>query len=444
MTTAIQAPGFRLWRIEWFAPYIWLTTTVSALGLIGDLAGSSLWAYLFLAIWAPVIAASPSASLKLIFRTPVLWLIPAIALASVIWSQAPAATLRAAIELILTISMATLTAGLVRPRAFVSAISVSLMFGALASLAFGRYGIDGMSGTTVFMGVFASKNTMAMFMSLLTIFSAAVCADKGQNTFFRILAAFSFTLGVPLLLKAHSAGALLTTAISFAVMGTTIICARMNARERLMILIWVTIVAIPVLILVSMLAFDGILASAISDFITGVLGKDMTFTGRTVLWKIALDQIHGRPMLGGGYSAFWIQGNLIPEGIWRAFEIDNRSGFTFHNTYLEVAVGMGWVGVAALAITLWLALRRAVELALARPGWTTACFVTIIFCLLTRSIDEVDLPSPFSMATYLLFVIASYGSDYVHGQRTHATQTVSPTQARPFSLNHDELPSHSI
>ena len=416
--TRLAKPG--RWYVGWYAPFLWLTTLVSATGLVGALTGSSLWAYIFLAAWAPIILARAPTCLRLIFRTPVLWLVPALALASVLWSQAPGATLRAAIELILTISMATLTAGLVRPRAFVSAVLVALMSGAMASLAWGRFGTDGLSGTTVFMGVFASKNTMAMFMSLLTIFAAAVCADRGQSRPLRILAGFSFVLAIPLLLKAHSAGALVSTVISFAVMGITVGFARMNARSRMLVLTFAGIMAVPISAALIALAVNGALATVFFGFITGVLGKDPTLTGRTVLWSIALGQIHDRPMLGIGFSAFWQQGNLLPEGIWREFQIDNRSGFSFHNTYLELAVELGWVGAAALVATLWLALQRSIRLALDMPGWTTACFVTVMFCLLTRSLDEADVPAQFSFLTYLLFAIASYGSDYISGTHAHA------------------------
>jgi exopolysaccharide production protein ExoQ len=414
---------------------------VSTTGLVGVLAGSSLAAYIFLAAWAPIIVVKAPTCRQLIFRTPLLWLVPALALASVIWSQAPGVTLRAAVELALTISMATLTAGLVRPRAFVSAVLVSLMFGAMASLAFGRLGTDGLSGTTVFMGIFASKNTMAMFMSLLTIFAAAVCADSGQKLSVRMLAGFSFVLAIPLLLKAHSAGALVTTVISFAVMGITVLFARLSARERSLILTVVGIMALPILIVLITLAVNGSLVQAYFDFITGVLGKDPTMTGRTVLWNIALNQIHNRPMLGDGFSAFWVQGNLLPEGIWREFQIDSRSGFSFHDTYLELAVDLGWVGVAALAVTLWLAFQRSIRLALDMPGWTTACFVTVMVCILTRSIDEADVPAPFSFLTYVLFVIASYGSDYVHGKRAYAQRAASQMPAREFVPHPDQVPS---
>jgi exopolysaccharide production protein ExoQ len=278
--------------------------------------------------------------------------------------------------------------------------------------------MDGLSGSVVFMGVFGSKNTLAMFMSFLAIFAATVLADRLQPRALRLLAVAAFVLSIPLLIRAHSAGAAVTTILSFIVMGLVVLFARMQPRERMLTLTCATIVGIPLALVCIMAALNGTLAIGFDDFISGVLGKDPTLTGRTVLWHIALTQIHLRPLLGVGYSAFWIQGHLLPEGIWRAFQIDNRMGFHFHDTYLEVAVETGWTGVAALVVTFALALINAMRLALAQQSWVAACFVTIMFCLLVRSVGEVDVPYPFAIGTYLLFVIAAYGADFARGPET--------------------------
>ena len=133
-------------------------------------------------------------------------------------------------------------------------------------------------------------------------------------------------------------------------------------------------------------------------------------TGRTVLWDIALSEIHKRPLFGIGYSGFWLQGNLLAESIWRHFSIESRMGFHFHDTFLEVAVELGWVGVAALTMTLVLAVQRMVRLALADQTVATASLVAALFCLVTRTFDEVDAPYPFAVGTFFLFVIAAYGA----------------------------------
>jgi len=399
-------------HVELTGPALWFATMLGTLGLIGALGGSSLGAYGFLAVWGLIFAARANSYCMLLMRAPVLWLMPAMALLSTFWSQAPQASLRAAIELALTVAVSSLAAGLVRPRAFVSAISVSLLFGAIASLLFGRYGTDGISQTVVFLGIFASKNTMAMFMSFQLIFGIAVLADRLQPPALRWASVLSVVLSVPLLLKAHSAGALLTTVESCVVMGGILALAHMRHRERQLILTCVIVVAIPVFILILMLTLDGQLGSSAAAFL-GMLGKDTTLTGRTVLWGIAENEIPKHPLLGVGYSAFWIQGNLLAEGIWRAFQIDSRMGFTFHDTYFEVTVELGLAGLAAFIFTMLLTVQRIVRLALAHANLPTACLFTVVFCLATRSIGEVDIPYPFSFGTFLFFTIAAYGADHV-------------------------------
>ena len=52
-------------------------------------------------------------------------------------------------------------------------------------------------------------------------------------------------------------------------------------------------------------------------------------------------------MLGRGYYAFWRQGNLDAEGLWRYFGIDSRGGFTFHNTLVDILVTLGWIGASS-------------------------------------------------------------------------------------------------
>ena len=119
-------------------------------GLILTPGSSARGALLFLAACGLVAAPRTDRRLRLIFRSPALWVGAAFALLSVIWSPAPVVTLRAATELALTVGIASLTAGFLRPRAFVFAMSVSLLIGAVLSPMFGRYGVDGMTGTTVF------------------------------------------------------------------------------------------------------------------------------------------------------------------------------------------------------------------------------------------------------------------------------------------------------
>ena len=52
-----------------------------------------------------------------------------------------------------------------------------------------------------------------------------------------------------------------------------------------------------------------------------------------------------RPLLGTGFSAFWLQGNVAAEGLWQFGGIVDRAGFSFHNTPIELRVALGWIGM---------------------------------------------------------------------------------------------------
>lgn len=72
------------------------------------------------------------------------------------------------------------------------------------------------------------------------------------------------------------------------------------------------------------------------------LGRDSTLTGRTDIWRIAL-QFTVNPITGAGYESFWL-GNRLLE-IARL----NNAGLTqAHNGYLEVYLNLGWIGIALL------------------------------------------------------------------------------------------------
>ena len=86
------------------------------------------------------------------------------------------------------------------------------------------------------------------------------------------------------------------------------------------------------------------------DFILGIFGKDSTLTGRTYLWEQGWNAAQKSPILGVGYAAYWVQGFAEAERLWNEFYITTRTGFHFHNTYIEALVELGFVGVALISL----------------------------------------------------------------------------------------------
>lgn len=82
------------------------------------------------------------------------------------------------------------------------------------------------------------------------------------------------------------------------------------------------------------------------------LGRNSTFTGRTIIWHSAFGLVHN-PLLGTGFESFWVgprqkeMMRLIDQGVNQA-----------HNGYIEIYLNLGYVGLILLAFLLLTGYRR--------------------------------------------------------------------------------------
>jgi O-antigen ligase len=83
--------------------------------------------------------------------------------------------------------------------------------------------------------------------------------------------------------------------------------------------------------------------------IVALTGKNLTLTGRTEIWAVIVDHIRYHPLLGTGYGGYW---TAEPTAGTDSFEFVSRMrGFypgSAHNGYLEVVNDLGWVGLVCL------------------------------------------------------------------------------------------------
>jgi O-antigen ligase len=86
--------------------------------------------------------------------------------------------------------------------------------------------------------------------------------------------------------------------------------------------------------------------------IAGIVGRDVTLTGRTLIWEQALG-MGTNPVLGTGFASTW----LTEKGMALA---DSMGGLSHaHNGYLETYLHSGWIGVLLLLAVLYMAGRNA-------------------------------------------------------------------------------------
>lgn len=156
-------------------------------------------------------------------------------------------------------------------------------------------------------------------------------------------------------------------------------------------------------------------------FLLGLLGKDETLTGRTDIWVELLRAIEQKPALGYGYLAFWGLDSEPRYWLQRAVDWNAPSG---HNGWLDLAISLGFIGVAIFLIDMLVSLWRAGRLSLASPTGVFALGFLAQFLLFSMSESILLAQNSILWVTYV-FVSAKLG------QQASPAQSITPLSAAP-------------
>jgi exopolysaccharide production protein ExoQ len=367
-----------------------------------------------------------------LFRTMLprafLFIAPAFALFSVVWSEAPKETFKLAIMLGLTVLAGLLLSSARSQGAVLKGLAAAFFAYVAASIAFGGSVAVGVgAGGYAFSGLSGSKNLLGDIASAGMIISVAVAllAIKQRNLFWLGLAGVAMLLDLYVVAAARSAGALLGMAMG---VGALLALAPLLVAGKA-VRGWLT-GAIALFILAAGLSSRW-LAETMIQVGAQVFDKDPTLTGRTYLWYRAADLIQEKPVLGRGYYAFWQQGNMDAEGLWRYFGIDERGGFTFHNTAVELLVTLGWVGLILFAAVALLGVIFLVKRFVERPSIALVCWISLLLYMMARMPIETIGVAPFYFSTVLAFAALGAGFGRVKiPRRAHA---YAPSNVVPLS-----------
>lgn len=105
--------------------------------------------------------------------------------------------------------------------------------------------------------------------------------------------------------------------------------------------------------------------------ILDLLGKDETLTGRTKIWERAIEIGRNRPWLGFGYRSFWI--DIGPTRFL-------RQGHG-HNSFLDLFLELGLIGMSLFAVTYVTAFRRAFWRLTASQDSMGVWYISFLFAL---------------------------------------------------------------
>lgn len=156
-----------------------------------------------------------------------------------------------------------------------------------------------------------------------------------------------------------------------------------------------------VITLISSSVAAALFATANIGLLAEWLDKDVTLTGRTLMWPIVIDSIMDRPWLGYGFGGYW-GGYLSPShDVWVAAPWAPTHA---HNAALQIALDIGIIGAVVFALINVRALARATKHIQVVPGATSLFPLVFLTLALMMSITESGVVQ--QRAGWVLFMVA--------------------------------------
>lgn len=238
-------------------------------------------------------------------------------------------------------------------------------------------------------GVTTNKNELGTILAITGIFLVWTLVSKklpARGKWDRLVNSLLLVMAIALIIVADSMTALVCLAIgSLVILGLRIPLVRRQTR-------YLGIYTLAIAILVFLFLYIPDLRS----MLFGLLGRDLTFTGRTEIWQ-GLLQEHVNPLLGTGFGSFWLQ-----PGVPERYDYINEA----HNGYLETYLNEGLIGLTLLGgmiVSVWAKLKKELLLGNSFATLLFAFLVVTIFYNLTEAVFmRLNL-------TWFVFLMAGLG-----------------------------------
>lgn len=333
----------------------------------------------------------------IIRQTAALWTLIALLFASTIWSVAPNVTIVDSIELLGTTLIGIYIAARFSLPQFLRILAIAFATIELSSLVivflnpgFGRADW----GTGPWQGIFLDKNISGASASLAIISQAVLLpASKGLA---RWLLLVGILVAGLFLVEANSATAFGDCAVVMVAAIAAFACrsSKLGGVARFT----------TALIAVSLLAFVAVFGFSVEN-IYSALGRSSDLTSRADFWPYLQAAIADRPFFGYGYDAFFISpfswqylaSFIVQAGGW--------SPYHAHDSFLQTAIDVGYVGLGILVIVLINGLRRAITYFFKERGSVALWPLAIIVFLTIGSYTETYYLNSNSLE-WILFVAA--------------------------------------
>jgi len=348
-----------------------------------------------------------------------------LALLSATWSATPEVTFRRATALALTLMLAFCLACRLPPARFLRLlgwamliVAVGSIVAALAVPSIGKHTVANFAG--LWRGLLLHKNSLGRVMALAIIVFWFLRRDRSS---WQSLSWIGIPLAALPLFMSDSRTAWLSLITA---MGSLPL-AYLLGRRRMTRAVRVLGVGLAVVL-------GAVFVGAVLDPILQLSGRDLTLTGRTTLWAMAIEAGWQNPLLGAGYRSFWTE-----TGAAAVYEsLSYRSGLmgNGHNGYLDVWLELGFVGLGMFVVVVAIALQRAIAVLVTSGRPEHAWYALIVVFLLVYSVAERVLLQHGDIAWLIFSVNFLYLGRWA-AQRKAALRRAArawPAQRPPFGM----------
>jgi O-antigen ligase len=277
---------------------------------------------------------------------PFLLMLAVLAL-SALWSQSPMHTIRRCITVFVLLLYGVSTFAVFGPVRFMRLALRVLLLIALGSLAEAvlrpGIGYDVGDYANAIRGLYFQKNGLGMAMLSAALALSFLVLNRGRFRWSDL--AILGGLLVMLALSRSTTSTLLTMLTA----GSTVLLVWLDRGGPWR---WTSFLILGSSLSVAVLSFAVLGKEGVFD----LLDKDPSLTGRTFIWEAAWMVFNQRPLLGHGYSAFWIAATPGVDVIWEHIQWDTP---TAHSGYYEVLLQLGLLGAGLVVVLLLATLLRA-------------------------------------------------------------------------------------
>lgn len=364
--------GFTVFALVMYAGAVLLLILSGGVGeeVVEKNFDTTLYKLTFIAIYlvtCTLLAPRWNHALYTLTREPLVFVIVAMASASVLWSWTPDATINQSIGLIgsslFGLYLATRYSLQQQLYLLGWTFGIIIVLSFLFAILLPQYGLMGGTHAGAWRGVFTHKNTLgAMMTASVTFFSILTFSVRRYHW----LPSVGVLLSMVLLALSRSTSALVVTLVILVALSIVPVI-RWRYPSRLLAIVFLAFAAETLVILFLTYA----------ETLANLLGKDLTLTGRTVLWDAVWEMIQKNLWFGYGFDGFWHAGGPS-DYIWQA------TGWKMthpHNGFLALWLELGLLGLALYFVSFLRSFYRSLILLQLRRD--TADFLPFALLVLT-------------------------------------------------------------